>query len=235
MDYLSAETSCSFDLFRDYMNKISDKHFHIFIGNSLGYIKNPGAVFKSCSDYIVVLTKLPETYTNDSRSSDNKTYAQCRGDKFLVNDIINKFEVSKKRDRIQNSCYAKKQIWYIVGEIVQADDYDKYVQNISSRGIHYFKTIEQAFYWELGKIPTYSGDWIMWHHDGNLSALVNLKNGKPYGKCKLFYNYNMRIAHEGEYVDGEKHGQWYNYDICGGKLDITIYDMGKTLALLPWW
>ena len=49
-------------------------------------------VFKSCSrDWIVVLQKLPDTITNESRSVVDLNCAKFRANKLFVVDIIHKF------------------------------------------------------------------------------------------------------------------------------------------------
>ena len=50
-------------------------------------------VFKSCShDWIVVLRKLPDTNTNESRPVVDPNCAKFRADKLQVVDIIHKFD-----------------------------------------------------------------------------------------------------------------------------------------------
>ena len=56
------------------------------------YIVDPKYVFKSCGNYIVVLQKLLDTITNESRSDvSNAMYANYRANKLRVILIINKF------------------------------------------------------------------------------------------------------------------------------------------------
>ena len=83
-------------------------------------------VFKSCShDWIVVLQKLPDTITNESRSVVDADCAKFRANKLLVVDIIHKFDQIITCDSIRNSVYADEQMEYKKGEIIEAEDLTK--------------------------------------------------------------------------------------------------------------
>ena len=80
---------------------------------------DPSYVFKSCSrDWIVVLQKLPDTITNESRFVVDADCAKFRANKLQVVDIIHKFDQTITCDSIWNSVYAGKQMEYKRGEIV---------------------------------------------------------------------------------------------------------------------
>ena len=76
---------------------------------------DPLYVFKSCSrDWIVVLQKLADTITNESRPVVDADCAKFRANKLQVVDIIHKFDQTT-RDSICNSVYVYKK-WNIKRE-----------------------------------------------------------------------------------------------------------------------
>jgi antitoxin component YwqK of YwqJK toxin-antitoxin module len=176
------------------------------------YISDPKYVYKSCGNYIVVLEKLIDTITNELRTNiiDPK-YAKYRANKLKTILIINKFDTSNVIMEIQNSCHEEKKVVYITDEIIEIDDYDYDLNKVWSTGIHYFKTIEQSFFWELLKFnPTYTGKCIEWHEGGNKCEEGEYKEGIPEGKwIKWHTNGNKR--EEGEYKEGIKKGEWIRW------------------------
>jgi hypothetical protein len=123
-------------------------------------------VFISCRNYIIVLEKLHDTITNESKLSDisNPLYAKYRANKLRVILIINKFEPFDVITEIQEDSIMK----YETDKIVEVDDYDMDLDQVFTTGIHYFNTIEQAFYWKIIDFnPTYTGKYMCWYHNGN--------------------------------------------------------------------
>ena len=172
------------------------------------YAVDPKYVFKSCGNYVVVLEKLPDTITNELRTTYDPRYSKYRANKFLIVLIFNKFDSSITIDKIENSSYEEK-ICYKKGETVEVNDYNMELTKVYASGIHYFKTIEQAFYWELLKFnPTYTGKWIQWYDDG--------------------YNW-----YEGEYLDGKQTGKWILWYENGDKKDENEYLDGKLVDRIP--
>ena len=130
------------------------------------YIGDPKYVFKSCGKYIVVLEKLPDTITNESRSNiSDPIYAKYRANKLRVVLIINKFDQSDIIKEIENTFYHKK-IRYEKDKIVEVYDHDMKFNEVYTEGIHYFRTIEQAFYWQLFDFNLlYTGKYIQWYEE----------------------------------------------------------------------
>lgn len=101
--------------------------------------------FKSCqTNLIVVLQKLSDT-------CDTEQFTKCcegfRANKMKVIAIINKDKQNIQYNQTRNSCFAKT-IEYIVGEIVEIDDFDYDLENYYSTGIHYFKNVIDAIRYE---------------------------------------------------------------------------------------
>jgi hypothetical protein len=146
------------------------------------YRYNDGFVFKSCGNYIVILQKLSNTKTNETRSViHNRRYAKCRGDMFRVVDIVYKFDpcnATKNLISVQNTSFAKK-ITYEVDKIVSADRFDNKLDTIYSHGIHYFCSYKAAFFFEFDKwIPyDYTGKHYAWYDDGSIMYMRRYVNG----------------------------------------------------------
>lgn len=146
------------------------------------YINNQKIVFKSCGlEWIVVLEKLPDTLTNEKRTRVyDHNHSTFRGNKFKVVNIINKFNFQQIKT-IQNTYFTANTSTYKIGEITFADMYDPNIENISSNGIHYFLTIDTAYYFELDEHLTYTGEYMNWYPDGHLRCARRYLNGKKQG------------------------------------------------------
>ena len=144
-------------------------------------------VFKSCSrDWIVVLRKLADTITNESRPVADTYCAKFRANKLQVVDIINKFDQSITCDSICNSVYKDKQMVYKKGEIIEVEEFNTNVNEVCTTGIHYYKTMKVAFYLEL-EIIIY-GEWSCWHDNGRVKSNGSYKDGKVEGEWIFWYD-----------------------------------------------
>jgi antitoxin component YwqK of YwqJK toxin-antitoxin module len=191
------------------------------------YISNPKYVYKSCGNYVVVLEKLDDTRTNESRSNiADPKYAKYRANKLKTILIINKFDPSDVIMEIENSFYAKKVV-YRTGEIIEIDDYNYNLNKVCSTGIHYFKTVEKSFFWELLKFnPKFTGKLIKWYENGNKLIEGEHKEGKREGKWIEWYENGNKLI-EGEFKDGKKEGKWIEWRENGNKLIEGEYKEGK--------
>lgn len=115
------------------------------------FLKDKDYVFKSCCrEWIVVMEKLPDTITNETRTNiDDVLIEKYRANKLRVLLIFNKFDPTETKMEIFNSVYSKKKIKYKVGHIVSVNDFDNYDYIVCGAGIHYFKSIIPAFSYEL--------------------------------------------------------------------------------------
>jgi antitoxin component YwqK of YwqJK toxin-antitoxin module len=205
------------------------------------YISNPKYVFKSCGNYIVVLEKLCYTKTNESRSNiADPKYAKYRANKLKTILIINKFDPSDVITEIQNSFHTEKKVVYRTNEIIKIYTYDYDLDVVCTRGIHYFRTIEQSFFWELLKFnPTFTGKFIQWHENGNKEFEGEYKEGKMEG-IWIEWHANGTKLNEGEYKEGKEEGKWIQWcengtkclegEFKGGKMEgkwIHSYKDGK--------
>jgi hypothetical protein len=134
-----------------------------------GHYEESGHVFKSCGPYIVVMKKLKDTVTNEDRASVvDPLNAKFRGTHFMVVLIFDKMEPKYTVKQTENTIHLRDKLKYIVGEVVYANDYDHDSSKICAPGIHYFKSLEAAFYYNLGifcnityQCPLYDDDGAM--------------------------------------------------------------------------
>jgi antitoxin component YwqK of YwqJK toxin-antitoxin module len=174
------------------------------------YSSEEGYVFKSCStDWIVVLQKLPDTKTNESRSGiKDSMYAKVRANKLLVVDIVHKL-TGQITNEIVNSVHSDKIITYKTNEVIEASDFDNNLDEICSTGIHYFKSVESAFYYETP--DDYRGQHKCWYDNGNLIGTCWVVNGKSDGPCTTWYK-NGQLHRKYTFKNGILDGpfkEWY--------------------------
>ena len=185
--------------------------------------KDRSYVFKSCSrDWIVVLQKLADTITNESRSVVDADCAKFRADKLQVVDIIHKFDQTT-RDSICNSVYEHKQIVYKKGEIIEVEDFNKKLNEVCTTGIHYYKTMKVAFYLELEIVR--DGEWSCWYRTGQVKSNGSYKDGKEEGEWEYWYS-NGQLESKGKYKNGNREGEWIYLRKIGIIASKVIYKNG---------
>ena len=205
-------------------------------------------VYKSCFNHIVVLEKLENTQTNECRTNIvNIPFAKYRGDKFIVRDIIHKFDNNNKVQLIKNSNYDST-ITYELGKEIQSDKFDNDLNNICSNGIHYFLNIKCAFYYSLNKIEngehllwydngrqliqcTYvegnlDGEYLQWHNNGQQWKKYTYIKGKLEGLCLNWYK-NGQQWKKCTYIDGEIEGEYLEWHENGQQYMQCTYVNGK--------
>lgn len=159
------------------------------------YTGNNNYVFKSCQiKWIIILQKLNDTITNENRNDiyDIET-ASFRANKLKVICIVNKFNPKININKIINSIYTKKNITYTVNEIVCVDDYDMDINNIYSSGIHYYKSLDPAFYSELDLYKKYIGNFFSYHNNGRIEVNGFIINGNFFGERKYYDDCGFHI------------------------------------------
>lgn len=158
------------------------------------YTSDNRYVFKKCRSidkkrYIVVLEKTPETLDNEARSYvDNASYAYFRANLLMVRFIVDIDTLNANIDRIATLSWNEGKVTdYLVGQLVLPDFYDQNIENIFTHGIHYFKTLKAAYYFNLT------------HEEKNLTEY-----------CVL-YEADGSILQEGTYINGRPVGLWRYY------------------------
>jgi hypothetical protein len=152
------------------------------------YEDDPNVVYKSCGDHIVVLKKLADTITNESRDNvKDRRYAKFRANKLEVLCIFQKNNPREQLETINDTFYREKKLTYTVGKIVCVDDYDVYLNKIYASGIHYFKSVIAAFYYKLNvDLIHYTGFYMSWHDNGSKYKHCNYVDGRQCGKCSIW-------------------------------------------------
>lgn len=155
-------------------------------------------VYKKChNQYIVMMQKLPSTADNEQRHDVvDSNYAKFRAAALKVLLIMNICDVDDRPHRIEN-VFEGRSTYYIVGETVTPHTFNTNINRVCTGGIHYFKTIEVAYFYD--KVPmNYTGACRWWHRNGTIKST-------------------------GEYVCGKKSGYWTRWGISGGMLSYVKY------------
>jgi hypothetical protein len=184
------------------------------------YLSDTKYVYKSCRyidvdnighDYIVILEKLTETITNESRTHVyDDDFADFRGSIFLVARIFDKFAPTETVSSVTSSKYGKKTVLYTTGQTIKPDSFDMNLNNIRSNGIYYYKTVTPAFYSELEKNSSYTGNYISYHDNGRVKRSGSYASGLRTGTWNKYYA-SGRIYKTGAYTTGERTGLWIAY------------------------
>jgi antitoxin component YwqK of YwqJK toxin-antitoxin module len=181
------------------------------------YISDIQYVYKLCHNtcarraWIVVMKKIFDTITNESRDGViNTRYAKFRANKLQVVTIISYHNPKRRSKKIihKPDCMFPSTV-YIKGHIVEPDKYDYDLNIICSNGIHYFNSIEAAYYYELMSYD-YSGVWKTYRDNGEIFSYCTYKKGIKHGNYVSYYPSGNKNS-EGSYVDDVKNGHWTHY------------------------
>jgi antitoxin component YwqK of YwqJK toxin-antitoxin module len=180
---------------------------------------NDDTNYISVAYWLVIMVKIPKTKTNELRGNiANKFYAKFRANVLKVVKVINIDQPKKTTSYIINDFKGKK-TKYEVGKLVYADYYDDDINKICTGGIHYFKTLNAAYFYR--DVPNdYNGIWIDRYDNGQKKS-------------------------KGEYFNGAKINKWvYWYDstcskgTAGQKMAIETYsndtDFGESIKFGEW-
>uniref|UniRef100_A0A6C0ECH9 Uncharacterized protein n=1 Tax=viral metagenome TaxID=1070528 RepID=A0A6C0ECH9_9ZZZZ len=150
------------------------------------YENDESIVYKKCKDSIVALKKLKDTITNESRKGIyNPLFAKFRADKLKVIKIVD--IVTLESLKCVNNYIYDKSIEYKLNKIVEEPDFDKNLDRICAKGIHYFKTLDPAYYFSFCPLVDnnkYTGSIIKYDDNGLKKRETNWKKGKQIGKTE---------------------------------------------------
>ena len=161
---------------------------------------------KGANDTIIVLEIPVDAKTNEDRKDiSDPLYAMYRCDKVYVKRIYNQFTGEEQHEVMNlNNKYGKQK--YEVGKKITVE-YDEDLNNVCSKGIHYFKTEEQAKMYKM-RIDDYTGKYLRWYNNGQVKEKRDYVNGKIHGKRIAFTGGNIqRIFFEHNYIEGKQHGK----------------------------
>jgi len=168
--------------------------------------------YKKIQDgYIVKLAILEDGKNNELRKDvkrQNIKNAKMRCSKALVLDIYKFNECEKTRIDKGYGLYDTN-FCYEVGKEIEVNDYDDNLTNICSTGIHYFLSEEPAFFWKFN-FDNYTGEYKMYHENGQLNCQEFYKDGERDGETKGYYE-NGQLRCQRFYKDGKLDGEykWY--------------------------
>jgi antitoxin component YwqK of YwqJK toxin-antitoxin module len=181
------------------------------------FADNPNIRYKTCDNCIVVLQKEKDTITNEDRSVADSNYAKYRANKMKVICIFLKSDPMEQLQFVKNTVHKDHIIVYETGEIVTADSYDQCIDNVCSQGIHYFKSLEAAYYYLLENNDRYTGKMYWWYDNGAKLQEAHYINGTKHGILTEWHD-NGYKSKEFNYEHGDINGTyitWYeNGDIC---------------------
>lgn len=168
-------------------------------------------VYKMCEPHwIVVMEKLPNTLTTEHRTTIfDHNHAKFRANMLNVLQIINIFNVTDQPNTITNT-FGSHLAQYTVNQIVYPDAYEINPNIVFAGGIHYFCSLETAFYYRCID-NNFTGLWRTWHDNGRIKSDCEYVNGKLHGYEKWWYE-NGQQKQKSNYVNGKLHGYtkvWY--------------------------
>ena len=160
--------------------------------------------------------KCIDTLTNEERHFEDygmKEHAKYRANKLKVVDIFNRYDPSKK---YETTCSIYKSTFcYKVGEIVEETRFNIDLEIVCTHGIHYFKTLEAAFYYQIN-VRMFDGLVIVRDDSGYIVKELNYVDGRRNGLQKEFYD-GVKLKRIFTMVTGIPHGlcndYWYNGEI----------------------
>jgi hypothetical protein len=171
------------------------------------YINDSKYVYKSCKYFVIVLVKYDETKTNETRHVLDHRFAIFRGDYFMVEKIINKFDPTHTISEISSYSYDCNMIKYVVGSTVKSR-FNLDNNRIRADGIQYWKSIEPAYYDNLYKYSDSSPMYIKSYYDSGMKQSECLYiNEKIDGNFRYYENNEENcIKYEIIMVNGIRHG-----------------------------
>jgi hypothetical protein len=170
-------------------------------------------IYKKCQEYIIVMRKLDDTITNESRLSvRSSTYAKHRANKLEVLLIIDMYYGTTTEKSIVNrfNYYSRSKLSgqiskctnYVVGSIVEPDTFDNDLENVCSNGIHYFKSLERAYYYGIN-LCLHNGPYKNWRDNGELCEKSNYEYGRLHGRREIWDSSSNDRSRSQNYVYGE--------------------------------
>ena len=177
------------------LTEIYDVYRH-FINDNL-------CVYKIClNKWFIILQKTNDTIDNEMRCNlYSKNDASYRANKLLVLKI---FDVNNPKNTIDtiNNNFLNSHVIYNVNQIVSSDKYNSDVNIVATYGIHYYKTIDRAYY-SLFFPYNYNGYWIYYINDGSGKKICegNINNGEQNGEWKYWVTHNQFVKYI--YKNGE--------------------------------
>lgn len=146
------------------------------------FIKPGRFIYKRCNhSKLVVMEKLPVSMTNEQRTNVvNFWHAKFRADMLRTVAIFDMHNPGRRLARVSNT-FKDNNVEYSVGHVTVASGFDKSLNLVKGEGLHYFHTLDCAFYFR-DPLRSYSGPWYGWHSSGAPMCQGQVMRGKPVGR-----------------------------------------------------
>lgn len=183
------------------------------------------------------MKKIPQTSTNEARTNIiNSNCAKFRANTFEVVLIINIFDLDDRPQHITNTYVDSNgityMIFYTVNRPVVPHHYDCSPENVCSTGIHYFNTIEPAYFYRVLPID-YTGVWKCWYETGQLMSECNYVLGERHGQCVMWHE-NGQKSLDCNYIDDKLVGKRLQWHPNGNILRKEVYANDKRIEIKEW-
>ncbi len=225
--------------------RIQNDQLDMFKYRYSSYINDPMFVYKLCNNkWLVIMKKLTDenseikTITNETRDNIiDPLYAKFRANLLKVILILN-VENGNIINFITNSYPDKtlcteSTVLYEIDKLVISEKFDNDLNKICTHGIHYFKSIEGAFFYR--QIPLeFSGTWIRWYENGQRFKEFEIKNGNLHGFYTDWHE-NKIIQSEGNYINGAREGHWTFWHDNGKRESEGRFHLNKKEGYWTFW
>lgn len=173
-------------------------------------------VFKKIKDaynsWIVILRKISNTaheestITNEDRKGiKDSSRAKYRANKLKVIMIINMQNPSITEKMVIGKYYGIYTT-YEVGKVVYPDSFNNDLDQDCTNGIHYFKTLEPAYFYNEHP-PLYTGFFARWFSSGEKQTEGHIINGSKTGIWNYYWP-DGQIQWTGNYTNNYEEGTW---------------------------
>ena len=184
-------------------------------------------MYKACRNSIVTLKPVEGTINNENRSGvQDPLHAKFRCNMARVVDITNPVTGEKMKE--DTSIWDEK--FTYLQWVTTVSSYDKDINIVCGKGIHYFKTKEAAVSWFYGTYPCNApdGSYTWWREDGSRESEGSYKNGNKEGTW-TWWDSNGQKIEEGNIERSLREGKWYRWRSDGTERKSLYYKNGHLM------
>lgn len=178
--------------------------------------------FKKCRNGLIVVLEILGENNENRRAIRNMDHATMRCSKAYVLKI---FDMIASNVAFSTALAIYDETFeYKVDQIVEPKEkFDTYLDRVSGSGIHYFRTLDPAFFWNY--IPN-DGLKKEWYDNGHLKDQYSLKDGKRDGPAKSWFD-DGQLWEQIIYKDDVFHGLYESWYENGRKQNVATYNNGN--------
>ncbi len=196
------------------------------------FIDDPQYVYKLCQDKWFMILKINQfTKTDDDNDPKKRMFTASELDVIKIIDV-NDGSTIESLERISCDLIKLSVITYSVGKTTEPDPSD--VKYNKKDKIYltmiYFKTVDQAFFFQRYVPEFYTGTWKLYDaYDGYLDSVNNYKDGLLHGKSTIYREDN--IIDESMYENGILNGISRHYYDNGKLSRYSTYKNGNKIGV----